>query len=175
MDEVLNTLLESWVEYLNARFGKNAKAEDINAWDLRCIYPDLTDEEVNSPLYDGVFWEMVRVKPHSVEALKEMVDDGHEVFIVTAQLVYQTIPEKMDWLFEKFPYLLWDNVIITRRKQLVKGDVLIDDAVHNLEGGDYMKILMDCPNNRRYDAEGNGMYRVYDLKEAYRIIKEKKV
>jgi 5'(3')-deoxyribonucleotidase len=99
-----------------------------------------------------------------------MITDGHEVFIVTAASVYQTLPAKMDWFFGHYPYLGWENIVIAHRKQIVQGDVLIDDGVHNLVGGDYFKLLYDCPNNRAYDAGGNGMVRVYSLKEAYEVI-----
>ena len=73
-------------------------------------------------------------------------------------------------LFRLFPFLSWDRVIVTRRKQLIRGDVLIDDGIHNLEGGDYTKILFTAPYNRDYDAEANGMIRVKNWDEIVRII-----
>ena len=39
------------------------------------------------------------------------------------------------------------------------------DGVHNLEGGDYAKILVTAPHNIDYDAEANGMIRVKDWDE----------
>jgi len=62
------------------------------------------------------------------------------------------------------------DIIITTKKQKVIGDVLIDDMVHNFEGGNYLKLLFDSPINRNYDAEANGMVRVHTLKEAYEVI-----
>ena len=59
---------------------------------------------------------------------------------------------------------------MTRRKQLIRGDVLIDDGIHNLEGGAYKKILFTAPHNRHYDAEAHGMTRVNNWEEAVRII-----
>ena len=58
---------------------------------------------------------------------------------------------------------------------MIRGDVLIDDGVHNLEGGAYAKILMTAPHNRNYDAEGNGMVRVHNwtqVEEAVRKIEK---
>lgn len=98
------------------------------------------------------------------------MDAGHEVYIVTAT-PYISVPEKMDdLLFRWFPFITWEQVIITSRKQLIKGDVLIDDGIHNLEGGDYVKILMTAPHNRDYDAEANGMIRVNNWKEIEEVI-----
>jgi 5'(3')-deoxyribonucleotidase len=172
MDEVLNNLLDGWVEYLNKRHGLRAEARDIKVWDVGCVYPALTEEEVNQPLYDNGFWESLVPKPHAVAGLEEMLGDGHEIFIVTASSVYQTLPAKIGWLLKHYPFLTWDDVIIARRKQMVSGDVLIDDGIHNLEGGGYFKILMDCPNNRGYDAAANGMVKVFTLREAYGAIKK---
>ena len=170
MDQVLNNLLERWVEYLNERYNASASAEDIHIWDLTCVYPWLTKEEVDRPLGEDALWEGLSTRPHSVETMKRMIDDGHEVYVVTAASVHQTVPAKVDWLLKNYPCLTWDNVVITGRKQIISGDVLIDDAVHNLENGPYLKLLMDCPNNQGYDAQANGMTRVYTLKEAYEVI-----
>ena len=54
--------------------------------------------------------------------------------------------------------------------------MLIDDGIHNLEGGEYKKILFTAPHNRYYDAEGNGMIRVSSWDEIVGIIdgKEKR-
>ena len=172
MDQVLNNLLNRWVEYLNARYGEDANARDIKKWDLSCVYPGLTKEEVDRPISEDAFWEGLGTMPHSVETLERMIGDGHEVYVVTAASVYRTIPAKIDWLLANYPFLTWEDVVIVRKKQMVSGDVLIDDAVHNLEGGDYFKILVDSPNNTGYNAEENGMVRAADLKEAYEIIKK---
>ena len=169
IDDVLNDLLACWVKLLNKRYGLQADAEDLKIWNVQGIYPSLTVEQVYQPMYENEIWQMLSPRPTSVEYLKKMMDDGHDLLIVTAS-VYQTIPAKMDWLFAAFPFISWENVIITRRKQLIQGDVLIDDGIHNLEGGAYFKILMDSPNNRAYDAEGNGMVRVHTIKEAYEAI-----
>ena len=172
MDQVLNNLLDWWVQYLNNRHGTDARAQDIHVWDLRCVYPDLTKEEVDRPLSENIFWAGLSTRPHSVETVTKMIDDGHEVYVVTAASVYQTLPAKVDWLLANYPCLRWGNIVITYRKQIIDGDVLIDDAVHNLEGGSYLKILMDCPNNKGYDAEENGMIRVSTMKEAYEVIRK---
>ena len=169
LDDVLNNLLDCWVEMLNKKYNLNAKAQDLKVWNVQAIYPSLTVEQVYRPIYEKDVWGLMSPRPNSVEYLKKMIDDGHDVLVVTAS-VYQSLPVKMDWLFEHFSFLSWDNVVITRRKQLIRADVLIDDGIHNLEGGDYVKILIDNPHNQDYDAAANGMYRVSCLKEAYEVV-----
>ena len=96
-----------------------------------------------------------------------MIEDGHDVLIVTAS-TYVTIRAKAEKvLFKYFPFLTWDDVIVTSRKQLINGDVLIDDGVHNHYGGSYRKILMDAIHNRGIDASVLGSVRVMNWDEAY--------
>ena len=169
IDDVLNNLLDRWVALLNKKYNLSANAQDLKVWNVQGIYPTLTVKEVYRPMYENEIWGLLSPRPTSARYVKKMIDDGHDVIIVTAA-VYQTLPAKMDWLFAAFPFLSWENVVIARRKQLIKADVLIDDGIHNLEGGEFFKILMDSPNNRHYDAEGNGMVRVHTIKEAYEVI-----
>ena len=50
--------------------------------------------------------------------------------------------------------------------------MLIDDGIHNLEGGAYKKILMTAPHNANYNAEANGMIRVRNWKEIEQVINQ---
>ena len=73
-------------------------------------------------------------------------------------------------IFRYYPFLNWKDIIITADKHLIRGDVLIDDGVHNLLGGDYRKILVTAPYNESFDAEANGMIRVSSWEEIYRAV-----
>ena len=172
MDDTIEQLLQAWLDGLNRQYGRNVAYDDIMDWDLTKAYPGLSFQEVYGvPLQPG-FWKTVKPIPGAAEGLKKLMDDGHEVFIVTAT-PYQSVQEKMgDLLFHYFPFLKWDQLIITFRKQMIKGDVMIDDGVHNLEGGDYVKILMSAPHNLSYDAEANGMIRVRNWTEILDVIEK---
>ena len=61
-------------------------------------------------------------------------------------------------------------MIITNHKYMIDGDILIDDAPHNLIKGKYVKVLISAPHNRSYDAEKNGMLRVDSWEEVKSII-----
>ena len=169
-DEVLNNCYEHWVEYLNKRHNLSANAQDITSRDIHNLFPTLSKEEVRSPLTEETFGLTFKVRPYSEEYLKKMIDDGHEISIVTAHN-NKTVGTKFEWILKNFPFLSKDDIIITAKKQKIIGDVLIDDSVQNLEGGNYLKILFDSPINRGYDAKANGMIRVYTLKDAYETIK----
>ena len=171
MDDTIEYLLKAWVKGVNEVYGYHVKYEDVRDWDVSKAFPGLTWEQVYAvPMTPG-FWQNVEPIPGAAEALQRFMAAGHEVLIVTAT-PFASAPEKLDgWLFRYFPFLKWDQVIVTGKKQLIRGDVLIDDGVHNLEGGDYIKILMTAPHNAAYDAAAHGMIRVYDWPETEQVIR----
>ena len=170
MDDTIEQLLKAWVSRANEKFGRKVTLDDITDWNVAKPYTGLTRKQIYDVTFERGFWETVEPMPGAAEALKHFMDEGHEVYIVTATEP-EHVEEKMNGLlFRYFPFLSWDQVIITSRKQMIRGDVLIDDGIHNLEGGSYMKIMFTAPHNRDYDAEGNGMIRVHTWPEVVRII-----
>ena len=170
MDDTIEQLLKAWVKGANERYGREVRYEDIRSWDVSAAYDGLSWEQIYEiPMTPG-FWKTVEPIPGAAEALQRLMAAGHEVYIVTATEC-DSVPEKMnELLFRYFPFLRWEQVIITCRKQLIRGDVLIDDGVHNLVGGDYHKILVTAPHNMDYDAEANGMIRVSSWAEIEAVI-----
>ena len=170
MDDVIEQLLVKLVEHTNRKFRRDVTVDQVTDWNIIAAYPGMTKEQILDFMYQPGFWETVEPMPGAPEALKHFIDEGHEVFIVTAT-EYELVNEKMTHcLFRLFPFLSWDQVILTRRKQLIRGDVLIDDGIHNLEGGAYKRILFSAPYNREYDAEAHGMIRVSSWDEIVKII-----
>ena len=172
MDDTIEQLLQAWVRGANEKYNRNVAYDNITSWDVSAAYPGLTWEQIYAiPMQPG-FWKTVEPVPGASEALQRLMDAGHSVFIVTAT-PHESVPEKMnDLLFRYFPFLTWNQVIITANKQMIRGDVLIDDGIHNLEGGDYVKILMTAPHNKSYDAEANGMIRVSNWAEIEKILSQ---
>ena len=171
MDDVLENLIECWITELNRRHGATVRPEEITDWMIGTFFPSLTKEELFAPLSEPTFWRHLSPKPCAQDIVRRLIDDGHVVKIVTSSY-YSTVPPKMAWLFQHYPFLCWRDVIIAYDKTLINGDVLIDDGIHNLENATYKKQLFDQPHNRSYNAEENGMIRVHDWHEIYRIICE---
>lgn len=170
MDDTIEQLLKAWVAGVNARYGTDARVEDVTDWDVSRAFPSLDFRQVYSVPLQAGFWKTVEPIPGAAEALKALMDAGHEVFIVTATPP-ETAAEKMrDVLFRYFPFLTLEQLIITFRKQQIRGDVMIDDGPHNLEGGPWRKILMSAPHNRSYDAAAHGMERVENWDEVLALL-----
>ena len=76
--------------------------------------------------------------PFAQDVVRQLIDDGPVVKVVTSSH-YSTVPPKMAWLFQHYPFLCWKDVIIAHDKTLINGDVLIDDGIHSLEKCDIQK------------------------------------
>lgn len=170
MDDTIERLLEELVRRTNLKYGQNVAVEDVTDWAIAPAFDGVSKRQILDAMNDADFWMNVKPVPGAAEALKHFMDEGHEVYIVTATEMEHVTAKMRDLLFRCFPFLSWKQVIITGNKQLIRGDVLIDDGIHNLEGGDYKKILFSAPYNRHYDAEANGMIRVSGWDEIIRII-----
>ena len=170
MDDTIELLLAAIVERANEKFGQQVTLDQITSWDMSEPYTGVDKKQMLAITYESGFWRSVKPVPGAAEALRHFMDEGHEVYIVTATEIDNAEEKMKDLLFRYFPFISWDHVIITCRKQMIRGDVLIDDGIHNLEGGDYRKILFTAPHNRLYDAEANGMIRVDTWDEAVRVV-----
>ena len=170
-DDVLINTVECWVKLINTTYNQNVKPEAVTDWDATKAYPMLTKEQVYGVLNADTLWYMVEPLPGSKEYLKRLIDDGHEVYITTAS-DYHTATAKILRILEMFPFLTERQIIIIKNKQILQGGVMIDDGLHNLIGGNYEKILYTKPHNASFDAESNGMIRVHNWEEIYRVISE---
>lgn len=170
MDDTMVDLMSVWTERLNKQYGLSIKCSDICVWDLMQIFTSLTKEQIYAPLHDENLWDELKPIADSAKYIKKLIDDGHEVYVVTSAH-YKTFKPKVEKVILKyFPFISWRNVIVTNKKQIIKGDILIDDAVHNLTGGEYRKFLVNAPHNQSFDAEKNDMIRVSSWKEIYELI-----
>ena len=171
MDDTIEALTDAWLPRINEKYGYHVTPEEMTSWNMEENFPGLTNEEIFSVLDDSIWGETAPV-PGAREVLEGWVSEGHRVYIVTAT-PYETLKAKMDdLLFRWFPFIGWSQVIITSNKQLLKGDVMVDDGLHNLIGGDYLRILVDTPHNRDVDDEKEGLLRVKNWAEIENIVKE---
>ena len=172
MDDTIEHLLEAWCNYLNHKYGLSVVAKDVKNWDLRLAFPELEREQILEPLSLREFWITVAPKSDAIKYLQQLHDDGDEIYIVTAATI-ESIKFRFDYIIKRyFPYISWDQVIVASNKQMIAGDVLIDDGPHNLIGGRYEKILMDAPHNQLFEAEEKGIIRAKTWEDVYKDIQE---
>ena len=84
MDDTIENLCETWVEFLNETHGTTVHKDDIHDWDMSKAFPTIEKQQVYDPLFNENMWKRVTPLPGAVEYLKRLIDDGHKVVIVTA-------------------------------------------------------------------------------------------
>ena len=105
MDDTIEGLLKAWVNRVNTKYDRCVSYEDITSWDVSAAFPGLTRKQVYDDLLEKGFWKDVEPTPSAAEAIRHFMDEGHEVFIVTAT-PYESVAEKTtEVLFRYFPFL----------------------------------------------------------------------
>jgi len=158
IDGVLSNLTEAYL----ARLRKDYKVQ-INKVQLTSYFKEenivsltgLTEEEVLRPLRTPGFFQNLEPKNGAVLAVKSLIRKGYDVCIVSALM--SKCPgcagEKIEWLDKYFSMIPEKNVIFAYRKNLVVGDILIDDAIHNLKDFPNLKCVFDAPYNRGFKGD----------------------
>ena len=170
-DEVINIMVQHWVDTLNCVYGTSVKFEDVNEWDMHKEFPALTEDEIYNPLHLQTFWNGVEIMPGAKEGIQALLAQGHDIYIVTSAHP-DTIKWKAKWLQRELPEIPWSHVIVASNKSLIKGDILVDDGLHNLYDGSYIKVLFDKPWNRNVDKSKftDIIHRVHNWDEIIDLI-----
>jgi 5'(3')-deoxyribonucleotidase len=144
VDGVLSDTHIPWLSLYNEEFRDNLRVEDIIKWEMHelvkpeCghqIYKYLKNVNLyaNSPVIDGAL--------DGVNYLRSL---GHDIVYVTAGFYF----EKVDWLINNGFSTLGKDIIITDRKDVVCGNLIIDDYSENLRTSACdVKILFKRPWN----------------------------
>lgn len=170
MDDTLENLCETWVMFLNERYKTTIQKDEITDWDISRFFPNLSREDIFSPLLEEELWKRVKPLPGAVETVQKLIDEGNKIVVVTASH-QDTVSMKLNnVLFKYFPFLSNNDVIVAAQKNLIKGDVLIDDAPHNFAGRNGFGILISAPHNVGFDEKKFGLVRANNWNEVYDAI-----
>lgn len=171
LDDVLNNQDELWVAELNARHNRSVRLEDITDWDISKFYPGVCKIDLYEPVCSGRFVPQMRPTPGSVDYTYRWYSAGHNLMIATSTST-DNIEMKVKWLYRHFRWFDEKNLIVTHHKQLLRGDILVDDGIHNLLPDkltgtvpQYVKLCMDRPWNRSFDCLKHGLHRIRSFEE----------
>ena len=153
MDEVLaqfvNRVLERWNMINRTKF----KRDDIDAWQMESTLGPGSYGLIEKWISEPNFFENLVPVDGAIEGFNEL-RRSHDVVIATslAGEVENGFDSKRRWVKKYFPDFDLKNFICTSRKDLLKGDVLIDDAAHYLQAwrdaGNIRGITMHARWNR---------------------------
>lgn len=164
-DGVLNTMLNLWVERLNAAHNLHFTIDDIKYWDMSKTFTMLTPKQIYQPLYEKDFWYNVCPAFYAEKTIRTLLQHNFKVIIVTATDFSICDDKVHNCILKLFPQLQEKDIIICNDKSLIRCDYIIDDYEENLKDNEGYRILIDAPYNQ-YASTSKYDYRATDLCEA---------
>ncbi|MBI2731680.1 MAG: 5'(3')-deoxyribonucleotidase [Sphingobacteriales bacterium] len=163
MDGVMADVYQQFFKMDAEEFGRRKALEEV----LGKIEKDAFKNERAYVFRKGFFRE-APVMEGAVETV-QLLNEKYELFIVSAAMEFpHSLPEKLEWLTEHFPFLSWQQLVFCGSKTVIKGDIMIDDHYKNLDHFTGRTILFTQPHNYGHDNKIHE--RVDDWKEIHRIL-----
>jgi 5'-nucleotidase len=154
MDEVLANFVDPVLFKWNAVYGTAHTRTGFNMWDMSKTLGPGAYQLVESWISEPGFFRHLKPLDGAIEGLNHFIQDKSRYDVIIATSLSSTVnngyDDKRAWLHQWFPQLLPRNFFALSRKEMLRGDILIDDAVHNVM--DWIKtkrpaIIMDRPWN----------------------------
>ncbi len=77
------------------------------------------------------FFEGLQPVPGALEFLQRAIGEGHDVLILSAATLTHVPTEKYKWFTQHMPSFSRNQIMFAARKDVVRGDYLIDDHAKN--------------------------------------------
>ncbi|QHA92265.1 5'(3')-deoxyribonucleotidase [Bacillus sp. N1-1] len=153
MDSVICDLMSEWHRRYNEDYQDNLSVENLMCWRSE----DYVKSECGEKIYEyldqpGIFLHL-KPLPYAIEVL-ERLSLNYDVLIVTSSRTY-AYTEKEQWVEKHLPFIGKNNLIFSHRKEMIRGDLLFDDAPHNLiafKNTGRTAIAMNYPYNASIDV-----------------------
>ena len=146
MDEVIADPLSKFIRLYNRDYGVPLDLQILPGNEVYHHVPEHAKMKLYEYINEKGFFRDLEVIPDSIEVLKQL-QEKYEIFIVSAAMEFpNSLPDKLEWLTEHFPFISWQNIIFCGNK-IVKVDILIDDRIKNFKDFEGRKLLFSSPHN----------------------------
>lgn len=152
LDDTISIFIPTCIKKYNEIYGTNHSIDEITKWDISGIFEhdlwsifDKCDVLEHMPLKEGAF-----------ETIEKWHNQGHQITIVTGVNDIKSYEDKIKWLknigLDKYIY----DIIPTKNKELLSGDILVDDNPEYLRkfqktNPDALCLLMTAQHNKGKD------------------------
>lgn len=163
MDGVLSDIYDQFIKYEFKDIGLTQSLNDLTGKLEREAFK-YHDKYVNS---ENFFYSAIPIRD-SIETVQRL-NNLYEVYIVSSAMQFPlSLQEKINWLTKHFPFLSWKQIVFCGTKDIVCGDIMIDDHFKNLDTFNGQTILFTQPHNR--DNPTGKHTRVNNWKEIETIL-----
>lgn len=162
VDNTINNLQETVIKVFNERHKRNYAMNYFQHYNIEDDLPK-NDAILMREIYaDPTIYDQVTPIHGSQNALRKLVNDGHEVYFAS-DVIPSTYEAKVAWLNHYFPFIDNAHICAIKHKWLLNGDVLIEDNLDNLLAKPYMhRVCIDHLWNRDVNDWARDIYRVQD-------------
>lgn len=159
-DDVIAELVLYVVEEYNTIYGTTYTINDITIWNISSI---LGKEVLDIMNNKDIFLKLKPV-PFMIECLKLLTESDLFNMQMVSAAEYYVWENKCLWVKKYLPFFDLKNMNCCTNKYLFLGDILLDDAPHNLiKFKNGQPIVFDKPYNQEYNnPDLIGLSRIYD-------------
>lgn len=167
-DDVIASLLEPMITVFNLAFKTEIEPLDIIEWNR---LGELFGERAVGLAFKGLV-PLLPEKDGAFDALlllfKNPLFDTH---ILTAVSGDSTVDRTL-WVRENLPWFPIERLIFEKDKSKYSGGLLIDDAVHNIEAYDGLRVMINMPHNLSSETEDPRVIRHQSLAQFVSCIED---
>jgi len=157
-DEILCRWVDRILEWYNEDYKTEFTRHDVkNYWDMENILGPQGKPFIRSCIrYPELYRDLNEVSG-AVKGMMKLKDLGHDVIIATAVPHHGGFAYhgKLEWLRRNMPGFPLNNFVAIQRKDLLNGDLLLDDGPHNIEAWNKTgrtSVVFDAPWNKECKA-----------------------
>lgn len=166
-DGVLRDMLPKMCTLYNFFYDADLTPEDVTKYSVNDVFTKCPNpEEFFFKEHVGIIYLDSPLCERAKEAMDLLHEKGYHITIVSTQPTTDRQFYTLQWLI--FNEIYYDSICFTNEKQIVTGDIIVDDYVKNLSVcQEPEKILIDAPYNRdetRYKRFNNLYEYVETLK-----------
>ena len=163
-DGVLYDLVTPWLNQYNKIAGTKLQLNDITEYDITKFVQ--SPEALFYILETEQFWDEIKPYDGVNEALDLLNQCNNVDYYIVSHTFAKTATIKFRKIFDMLPILNDEQLILTKHKELINLDFLIDDYPENIKQTNGVGILIDQPYNQYHQI----ILRQPDLLSAVKFI-----
>lgn len=171
VDDVCANLIKEWLKRYNAQWNDNLQISDITDWSIHKFTKPECGNKMYHILGEPDLYDHVEAFPEALSAIQALRKMGRVIFVTSCAM--NTMDRKFRWLQRKgfLPnnHEAVKDFVACTDKWLINADILIDDAVHNVNEFPNYALLVDRIHNQ---ALSSFRPRITDLSYAPDAIEE---